>query len=63
LGFWGLDEALIRATLADVDDDQVDAAARIALGKRVDAEGWQRLAARGFDESVAERLLGLPDVE
>jgi SOS response regulatory protein OraA/RecX len=59
----GLDDTLIRTTLADVDDEQIDAAARIALGTRVDAEGWQRLAARGFDESVAERLLGLPDVE
>ena len=59
----GLDESLIRTTLADVDDEQIDAAARIALGTRIDAEGWQRLAARGFDESVAERLLGLPDVD
>jgi regulatory protein len=59
----GLDEALIRTTLADLDDEQIDAAARIALGARVGVDGWQRLAARGFDESVAERLLGLPDVE
>lgn len=59
----GLDEALIRTTLADLDDEQIDAAARVALGGRVGVDGWQRLAARGFDESVAERLLGLPDVE
>ena len=59
----GVDAALIQRTLAGLDDEQLDAAARIALGARDAAEGWQRLAARGFDESVAERLLPVPDVD
>lgn len=57
----GVDEELIRATLAALDDEQLEAAGRIALAGRSGIEGWQRLGARGFDESVAERLLGLPD--
>ena len=59
----GVEEGLIRATLAGLDDEHLDAAARIALGGRSGVEGWQRLGARGFDESIAERLLGLPDME
>ena len=59
----GVDEELIRTTLVGLDDDQIDAAAHVALGGRNGIEGWQRLSARGFDESVAERLLGLPDVD
>jgi regulatory protein len=63
LALAGVDEALIRTSLAAVDDERIDAAGRIALGGRCGIEGWQRLGARGFDESVAERLLGVPDVE
>jgi len=63
LAMAGVDEELIRTTLAGLDDDQIDAAAHVALGGRNGIEGWQRLSARGFDESVAERLLGLPDVD
>ncbi|MGI9186297.1 MAG: regulatory protein RecX [Gaiellales bacterium] len=59
----GVDEGLIRTLLAALDDEQLDAAARIALGGRNGVEGWQRLAARGFDESAAERLLGVPDAD
>lgn len=59
----GVDEGLIRTTVDGLTDEQLDEAARIALGGRMGADGWQRLAARGFDESVAERLLGLPDVD
>jgi SOS response regulatory protein OraA/RecX len=57
----GVDVALIRATLAALDDTRLDAAAHVALGRRDGLAGWQRLAARGFDEAVAERLCGLPD--
>ena len=57
----GVEEALIRTTLAELDADDVLAAGRLALGDRTGAEGWQRLAARGFDENVAERLVGQPD--
>ena len=63
LAMAGVDEELIRTTLVGLDDDQIDAAAHVALGGRNGIEGWQRLSARGFDESVAERLLGLPDVD
>jgi regulatory protein len=59
----GVDEGLIRLALAAVGDEQIDEAGRIALAGRDGAEGWQRLGARGFDEGVAERLLGLPDVD
>ncbi|MGI9117436.1 MAG: RecX family transcriptional regulator [Gaiellales bacterium] len=58
----GVAETLIRCTLDELDDDALDAAARVALGARSGAAGWQRLAARGFDEAVAERLLGTPDL-
>ena len=56
----GVDEAIVRACIAGLADDAVDEAARRALGTRTGAAGWQRLAARGFDEDVAERLLGEP---
>ena len=57
----GVAEAVIVATLAALDADEVLAAARHAVGDRTGAAGWQRLGARGFDEETAERLLGLPD--
>jgi regulatory protein len=57
----GVDLTLVRTTLAELDDARLDAAARVALGSRDGPAGWQRLAARGFDEAVAERLCGLPD--
>ena len=57
----GVAEADVAATLAALDPDAVLAAAQRAVGERTGAAGWQRLAARGFDEEIAERLLGLPD--
>ncbi len=57
----GVEDALIRETLAALDEEAVLAAGRIAIGDRTGAEAWQRLGARGFDEAVAERLVGLPD--
>ena len=57
----GIEEALIRATLASLDEQAILSAGRVAIGNRTGAEAWQRLGARGFDEAVAERLVGLPD--
>ena len=57
----GVADGVITATLAALDPADVLDAARRAAGDRAGAAGWQRLAARGFDEDVAERLLGLPD--
>jgi regulatory protein len=54
----GIADALIVQTIADLGQDAIEAAARLALGSRTGAEGWKRLAARGFDEDVAELLLG-----
>lgn len=54
----GVEEALVRAAVAAIDPERVGDAARIALGSRTGADGWRRLAARGFDEDVAERLAG-----
>ena len=57
----GVAEAVISAALADLDADAVLDGAALALGGRTGAAGGQRLAARGFDEDVAERLLGVPE--
>ena len=56
----GVDQTEIQACLQHLDDVAVDRAAAIAIGSRSGAEAWQRLASRGFDESVAERLVRLP---
>ena len=56
----GVAQAEIQACLEHLDDTAVDRAAAIAIGSRVGAEAWHRLASRGFDESVAERLVRLP---
>lgn len=56
----GVAADLVERTVAALDPDDVLAAARRALGHRTGAEAWRRLGARGFDEDVAERLLGLP---
>ena len=56
----GVDQTEIQACLQHLDDITVDRAAAIAIGSRSGAEAWQRLASRGFDESVAERLVRLP---
>ena len=56
----GVAEAEIQDCLQRLDDDAVDRAAQVAIGSRSGAEAWQRLASRGFDESVAERLVRLP---
>lgn len=56
----GVDQTEIQACLQHLDDVAVDRAAQVAIGSRTGAEAWQRLASRGFDESVAERLVRLP---
>ena len=56
----GVAEALVRSTLAAVSADRIDAAARVAIGSRLAGDAWRRLASRGFDEDVAERLAGPP---
>ncbi|MFM7248009.1 MAG: RecX family transcriptional regulator, partial [Actinomycetota bacterium] len=56
----GVEPGLIEAALDGLDPAAVEAAAAIAVGPRSGAEAWRRLAARGFDEDAAERLLGLP---
>ena len=55
----GVPEHVAGEVVAGLDPDEVLAAARHALGTRTGAAGWQRLASRGFDEEVAEALLGL----
>lgn len=56
----GVAAPLVEAAIAALDAAAIEAAARRALGARTGAEGWRRLAARGFDEDSAERLLGVP---
>ncbi len=56
----GVAHADIQDCLQHLDDDAVHRAAQVAIGARTGAEAWQRLASRGFDESVAERLVRLP---
>lgn len=61
LALAGVAEELIAQTLAAIEPRRLEAAARGALGTRTGADGWRRLAARGFDDDTAERLLGTPD--
>lgn len=56
----GVDAGLIDRALGRLDPVAVEAAARRAVAERTGAEAWRRLAARGFDEETAERLLGVP---
>ncbi len=56
----GIGADLVERTLAGIDSDAVLAAAHRAVGDRTGAEAWRRLAARGFDEDAAERVVGLP---
>ena len=56
----GVAPAEIQDCLAHLDDAAIDQAAQLAIGTRTGVEAWQRLASRGFDESVAERLVGQP---
>lgn len=56
----GVSQAEIHDCLARLSDDRVTQAARTAIGARTGVEAWQRLAARGFDEELAERLVGMP---
>ncbi len=53
----GIERATADAALAAIDRAALLAAARVALGGREGAAGWRRLAARGFDEDVAEDVL------
>jgi regulatory protein len=54
----GVPEAVVNATLAALDRDDVTAAARRAIGDRTGADAYRRLGARGFDDDLAEQLLG-----
>ena len=54
----GVDADLRATALAALDPGAVEAAARLAVGDRCGEAAWRRLAARGFDEDMAERLAG-----
>jgi len=58
LGLAGVPDAIAAAALAELDRDVVEAAARRAIGDRTGVAALRRLGARGFDEDVAEQLLG-----
>jgi regulatory protein len=51
-------EAIAAAALRGLDRDVVAAAARRAIGSRTGVAALRRLGARGFDEDVAEQVLG-----
>ncbi len=53
----GVPEAIANAAIAALDRETVRDAARRAIGDRVGAAAARRLAARGFDEDVADGLL------
>jgi len=54
----GVGEALAGEVVGELDAEAVLAAARVAAGGRTGAAGWRQLASRGFDEDVAEAVLG-----
>jgi regulatory protein len=54
----GVPEAIINAAIAALDRDVVREAAHRAIGDRSGAAAARRLGARGFDEDVADDLLG-----
>jgi regulatory protein len=53
----GVPEAIVNAAIAALDRETVREAATRAIGDRVGAAAARRLAARGFDEDVADDLL------
>jgi regulatory protein len=58
LALAGVPEAIANAVIAALDRDAVREAALRAIGERTDAAAARRLGARGFDEDVADDLLG-----
>ncbi len=56
----GVPTEVIEQAIAALDDASIDLAARRALGTRTGVEAWRRLASRGFDAEVAERLAPPP---
>jgi regulatory protein len=54
----GVGEALAAEVAATLDPGAVLRAARVAAAGRTGAAGWRRLGSRGFDEDVAEAVLG-----
>jgi regulatory protein len=57
LALAGVADGVANAALAALDRDAIAAAARLAIGDRADVAAYRRLAARGFDDDVAEQLL------
>jgi SOS response regulatory protein OraA/RecX len=57
----GVEEPLAADVVDELDGDDVLAAARRAVAGSTGAAAWRRLAARGFDEDVAEAVLGTPE--
>jgi len=51
-------DAIAAAALAALERDAVAAAARRAIGERTGVAALRRLGARGFDDDLAEQLLG-----
>ncbi len=54
----GVANEQIESALHDIEVAVLDAAAHYAVGARSGADAWRRLLARGFDEDVAERIIG-----
>ena len=54
----GVPEAIATAAVHGLDGDLVRAAARRAIGDRTGVAALRRLGARGFDDDVAEQVLG-----
>jgi SOS response regulatory protein OraA/RecX len=53
----GVPGDIAAAALTAIGRDEVDAAARRAIGHRTGVAALRRLGARGFDDDVAERLV------
>ncbi|MGA0121487.1 MAG: regulatory protein RecX [Gaiellales bacterium] len=56
----GVAADLVETSIDDIPQEDLLAAASRAIGDRTGPEAWRRLAARGFGEDMAERLLGVP---
>jgi regulatory protein len=54
----GVGEDVAAEVVGGLDAEATLAAARVAAGGRTGAAGWRRLGSRGFDEDVAEAVLG-----